>query len=82
MAQISRPGRASPPPWARAGSSSGAAAGPDRMARTSCGISASAETATISTAAPYWVAGTPIAAAIGPTRSAPRGIAPTEPRTS
>src|SRR5712692_7099165 len=52
------------------------------MARTSCGMSASAVATMISAAAPYWVTETPITAASGPATSAPAGIAITEPRAS
>ena len=36
----------------------------------------------ISTAAPYWVADTPITLAIGPATSAPAGMAMTDPSAS
>ena len=55
---------------------------PDRMARTSRGMSASAVATRISAAAPYWVTDTPITYAIGPATRAPTGIAITEPRAS
>src|SRR5690348_4463665 len=57
-------------------------AGPERICRTSGASRVSPEASTISAAAPYWVADTPTAAAIGPTTSAPSGIAPTDPRMS
>src|SRR5690242_1961795 len=61
---------------------SASTAGPERICRTSGASRVSPEATTISTAAPYWVADTPTAAAIGPITSAPSGIAPTDPRMS
>src|SRR5262249_15347133 len=79
------PGAAGTPPGPSAGPSAvpcAPASGAARRCRTSGTSMVSAEATTISAAAPYWVADTPTAAAIGPASSAPRGIADTEPMMS